>query len=452
MNNETLHIDDLLSSTFAGFEPAMPAMAWEGIANKLDEKKRRGGFIWWKAAAVALIVAGAWGTYHYALKSNKPAADTQIATPAKDLQGGNNGNAQIPGANSENNAATGSNAGTLKEGNETQSAFKPAQPKQNPVQNIQPELQIQNNTQGNTVNPPQSEIDAVNWTNIAENEAQGIESADVTSEEWATLAQALNQTTKAKEVGREKPFANRVSPLMFGFGVGQVVSNTNYSIASGKSAYVHPDFKSVMAKSEGILSSMSFNASVYFKLNKELPLYLTAGASFYQRKNSLNFDFDKYTFLENSTGNVPKDKFGNDPFGEFDNGVYAGRLQFKGSNSFTQFEIPVGVTLDKTLGKSGWSLMPTVSGNLGFITQKSGYTLDYHEMDVISLNPTWYRNHYFTLNSSLGIYKNLLNDKFKLGVSASGSYMLNSMYVPGASIKPKAFTGGLSTQLIWRID
>ena len=124
-------------------------------------------------------------------------------------------------------------------------------------------------------------------------------------------------------------------------------------------------------------------------------------------------------------------------------------MQFKGTNTFSQLEIPIGFMYDKTLGKK-WSVLPSLSANLGFITQKSGYTLDYQMLNVTPLNGSWFRKSYASATASFGIYRNFTN-QVKLGVSASGNYMLTQMYIPGATIKPRAFTTGLSTQLIWRL-
>lgn len=54
-NNE---FDKKLSETVSGMEGAVSEDDWNAINDRLNRKKRRGGFIWWSAAAVALIVIG----------------------------------------------------------------------------------------------------------------------------------------------------------------------------------------------------------------------------------------------------------------------------------------------------------------------------------------------------------------------------------------------------------
>ncbi len=454
MNNETLHIDDLLSNSFAGFEPAMPALAWEGIAAKLDKNSKKGGFAWLKAAAVVLIVAGAWYSLSHVLNHRNNGNNNSAVKVENTIKAESKSEKASGTENGENlNSKQNSNLGVSENSQENSTSHSPDLP----VNRSQsPSVQKQNND-----HLPQTPKETVadgsqnSYRQIVENNRERIRKSKIEDANWNQFLAEVAESAK-----NSKSLTPPVRPLLtfndrfsMGIGVGQAVSNTGYSINNEFKDYVHPYFKKEIEKGEGILSALNFNAAVYYKLGKESRLSVYSGISYFQRKTSLDFNFSNYTGFED--GLKPLDKFGNKAyFSNWDpkaNGTAIGTVEYKGINTFTQVEIPLGIMYDVAFGyKQKWSFMPAISTNVGFITQKIGKTLDYHTLEVTKIDPTWFRTTYFSLNSSLGIYKNLSNS-MKIGVNVSGSYMLTPMYVPGATIRPRALTGGLSTQLIWRL-
>lgn len=460
MNKETLHIDDLLSNSFGGFEPAMPAMAWEGIASKLDAKSKKRGFAWAKAAAVALIVAGSLFSVSQLLDHSSNSESTvnseKILTSDKNnqnsnigessatkngseetnsngnLNGDDNGNSNInPGYNSNSEATNKANGSPIYQ--------SPSDSKQDIL--VSP---ASSNTEGSV------QIEA--WDQIAENNAVGIKFDDISKNDWALIfGETANDAYQLIQPNPRKQFATKESRWMLGLGVGQVISNTNYALVDQYASYVHPFFKKEISKGEGILSALSLNASAIYQLGNQSKWFLIAGVSYFQRKNSVNFDLKQYTLF--TDGTKPTDKFGHRAFAEgwIPGGTPIDSVKFKGTNSITQIELPIALQYQINLGKSDWCILPSIGSSIGFITQKSGNTLDYYNLDLTRINSSLYRSNYITVNSSVGIYKNL-GTAFKFGVNLSGSYMLSSLYIPGTGVRPQAMTGGLSTQLIWRID
>lgn len=458
MNRETLHIDDLLNRQFGAFEPAVPAMAWEGINAALDQKERKGILIWWKVAVVFIVAlslfeggrrtlnhfshnrtAGAASGAQHANPSSAPAIDNQntgshpseqVATGNQPSQGGSvaSSHHSVSGSASTHHTNTGIGSG-----------------------NGQPDADGSEHTASGETNTQTENEESHSYRQFDLNDAKGISSQKVEDPSLNEMLakQAVENGIKARELP-VRPVVE-MGRLQFGLGVGQLVSNTGYSINPEYKNYVHPNYLKEMSAGEGILSSLSFNSTLAYKISTSKPFYLFTGLSFYQRKNSLNFNFDNYYIARDLFSGAPKDKLGKSPLLENNNPVSNGKVTFKGTNTFTQFEIPVGAMYDVKLG-NGLHLMPSVSANLGILSQSGGNkTLDYQMDTITNIDPSWYRNTYYTLNASLGVYKDL-GRMFRFGVSASTSYMLTPVYVPGFTIRPRAFTGGLSTQLIWRLD
>ena len=108
-----LHIDDLLEATYAEFQPAVPALAWEGIAGKLDQSNNRKGFVWWKAAAVVAVLSGIGALVYQQMGATSEQGTTNTVenaekNPNSDLNSNgsdNNSNAPVVGC-SENAAET----------------------------------------------------------------------------------------------------------------------------------------------------------------------------------------------------------------------------------------------------------------------------------------------------------------------------------------------------------
>jgi hypothetical protein len=99
-----------------------------------------------------------------------------------------------------------------------------------------------------------------------------------------------------------------------------------------------------------------------------------------------------------------------------------------------------------------FTFIPSVSANLGFLSQSaSNVTLDYQFLEVSGVQKSWTRSNYILMNTTAGIYKDL-GMRIQWGVGATANYTVTQMYVSGASVRPRAFTGGITTQLIWRLD
>jgi hypothetical protein len=126
-------------------------------------------------------------------------------------------------------------------------------------------------------------------------------------------------------------------------------------------------------------------------------------------------------------------------------------VNFTGSNKITSVEIPVGWMGEYKLGH-GLSMVPSAALGFGLLSLNSNNsTLNYQLLEVEKVNRDWYRKTYLLMNTSAGIYKDL-GLRIKWGINASAGYTLSQMYIPGAPVRPRAFTGGLTTQIIWRLD
>jgi hypothetical protein len=453
LSNETLHIDDLLSNSFAGFEPAMPAFVWDNIANELDKKTQKRGFVWWKVAAIALVLAGlGYGIRQFQNQSNnakvsKSDKSDQSAHKQSQNSGDKSSASHTSGISPQSNQGKNNSAVIASPAN-SEAKLNKGTHVQNPLHDApQPT---------NLTPAPINPMPAQTYQEIvlAENGMEGIKLVEIEDPSWSQFLQ-----NEAKEILSAKtltppvrPLVNLGSHFMLGLGVGQAISNTGYSVNNQYSRYVNPMFKKEITQGEGILASLCVNAALYYKINKESKVSFYSGLSYYQRKNSLNFNFGRYT--PDFDGLLPRDKQGKLAF--IENYKPAGKpfdtINFKGTNTFTQIEIPLGICANFDFGhKKAWSFIPSFSTNIGFITEKVGKTLDYSELNVVKIDPTWYRTTYFSLNASAGIYKTI-NTNVKIGLNMGAGYMLTPMYVPGSTIRPRALTGGLSTQLIWRID
>jgi hypothetical protein len=237
------------------------------------------------------------------------------------------------------------------------------------------------------------------------------------------------------------------SKFLIGVGVGQMVSKNGISINPKYREYVHKDFAKNMRDGEGLLSAMSFSGSLGYNIGGNN--YLFSGVSYYQRRNSVRFNFEWNPPVTDNTNGEEADKNGNYPIKDY-NDLQIRKTEFTGTNIFTEFDIPIG-----WFGQFEWNkkytFIPSVSANLGFLSiDTRNVTLDYAAPRVVGVNRAWYRNTFALMSASAGIYRNI-GPSLKWGLNVSGNYTLTQMYEAGSTIRPRAFTSGLNTQLIWRL-
>jgi hypothetical protein len=234
-----------------------------------------------------------------------------------------------------------------------------------------------------------------------------------------------------------------------GFGAGQVMSATALAVNPNFSNYVHKNYTKHQSGGEGLMAAMNFAGTLAYKLGGKH--YLYTGATYYQRRNSLNFNFTDEAPALNAVGNVKKDIFGNYPIKGYVQAGSGVTVNFTGSNTFTNIEIPLGWMAQYPFGK-GLTFIPSAAAGFGFLSLNSNNsTLNYQLLEVEKVHRDWYRKSYLMMNTSAGVYKDL-GLRIKWGLNASAGYTLSQMYLPGSPVRPRAFTGGLTTQIIWRLD
>lgn len=446
-----LHIDDLLEATYADYQPAVPALAWEGIASKLDQNSKRKGLVWWKAAAIVAVVSGIGALAYQQIQSFNNANTSDTVQNNQDIQK-NNAN-----ANAESNANAGNGASNTPiidndlnaAGNAGISNDKATAP------NVSAKPVKQVATKGGAVvNNPE----AANPNAAANEHIQTVE-----TQTWNSNAHLISFGIRHNDIG-EQPNVDlnqkdKVSlnilpiPTVIGsrtiatFGVGQLVSSTGISVNPEYGNYVHKNFSKRLSEGEGLLASMNFSGTFGYRVQGNN--YIFGGMNYYQRKNSLNFNFTDEAPALNAVNNPPLDKFGRYPIKDYLSGGV--EVNFKGTNTITNIDFPIGWMAQWNFGKK-YTFVPAVSANFGFTSQSSqNTTLDYQFLDVQKVEQNWYRKNYLLMNTSAGVYRNI-GMRIKWGLSATANYTVTQMYVPGATIRPRAFTGGLTTQIIWRLD
>lgn len=435
MNSNTLHIDELLNQSFSGFEPSVPAFAWEGITDRLDSQKRKKAIWWWTAAAALVLLVSSSllllnssnentvvPAAEHSVKLNEGAVEQQneIAnTPTEHSEAKSNGLGNSNPSNNANNASGSKQRTAQKQGVDAYTSS----PKQ--------DLRIT--------------VEAVNDNRVmADLYSLGIGLFELPSEDWTQIAPSVKLVN---EIGPVKT-TELGKGFYMGLGVGQLVTATGFHVNPDFGNYVHKNFTKRMAEGEGLLASLSFNASLGYRISKNHSFF--AGVNYYQRKNSLNFSFTDEAPALDAVNNPPLDKFGRYPIKDY-LGSSTVDVNFKGTNTFTAIDFPIGWMGDFKMNRT-WSFVPLVSANLGMLNVSAGNsTLDYQFLDVVPTQRSWYKRNYVLMNTSAGIYKNI-GQRIKWGVNATANYTVTQLYISGASIRPRAFTGGFTTQLIWRLD
>lgn len=431
MTTRTLHIDELLNNAGAAFEPAVPAFMWDSIEATLDKRDRKGGLVWWKAAAIVAVLSGVGvaGWYLSQNKAEMPASvnivsDNTAAQPdaLSGKQDGSGANTITPGTDAAGAEKTNEKSAVSIQQHRNASGYKTAAPdkSQKPEQIV-----IENEFVNREFNLNHFGIRA---------ESSALPLLDASGK-------LRNLISPPEEVLGAR--------MLLGIELGQAVSSTGFTVNPKFGNYVHKNFASRMAEGEGILSALSFSGQLAYRVAGAH--YIFAGANYYQRRNSLNFDFRDEAPALNSVGNVERDVFGNYPIKGYISAGSGIDVKFTGTNTITAVDFPLGWMSQLKVAK-GITLIPSASVNLGLISVNSNNaTLNYQLLEVEKVNSDWYRKGYTLLNTSAGLYKDF-GMRLKWGVNLNAGYTLSQMYIPDSPVRPRAFTGGLSTRLIWRLD
>lgn len=434
-----MHIDQLLEASYLGFEPEVPAFAWDRIESTLDSNKKR--FIWytWHKIAIVGIIAilGYVGTRSFVASDEAPMVMQPSTTSQVEPQTSNKKQNTVEG-NTQNQGSAGETV-------VTKNTIAPATPRM---------PKAVQSTSGNKVAndgvAEQGVADPVQHTEIVGSETLK------QFELLRTLGFGPTDVDAMPEAGltAKKKFAFQVLPLSpyrhkwyVGFGVGQLVSSTGYTVNPEFNNYVHKNFTKRMSEGEGLLASLNFSGSLGYRIAGVHFVY--SGVNYYQRRNSLNFNFTDEAPALNAVNNPPLDRFGRYPIKDYlSSGI---EVNYKGTNVVTAVELPLGWMAQIPVSKH-FTFIPSVSANLGFLSQSaSNVTLDYQFLEVSGVQKSWTRSNYILMNTTAGIYRDL-GMRIQWGVGATANYTATQMYVSGASVRPRAFTGGITTQLIWRLD
>ena len=434
-----MHIDQLLEASYLGFEPEVPAFAWDRIESALDTNKKR--FIWytWHKIAIVAIIA----TLGYVGSRSFISSDVALV-------------ATQPAVTSQNQPQTSLNEKNSAEGNDQNQVSKEVMgsAEKNSV-HVAPRMH-----QGNSTTADRSEAtDAIADQGDVDSDQQAAAAGTETLKQFELLhALGFGSTDvdamPEAALDANKKVAFQILPLSpyrhkwcVGFGLGQLVSSTGYTVNPEFNNYVHKNFTKRMSEGEGLLTSLNFSGSLGYRVAGVH--FLFSGVNYYQRRNSLNFNFTDEAPALNAVNNPPLDRFGRYPIKDYlSSGI---EVSYKGTNVVTAVELPLGWMAQIPLAKR-FTFIPSVSANLGFLSQSaSNVTLDYQFLEVSGVQKSWTRSNYILMNTTAGIYKDL-GMRIQWGVGATANYTVTQMYVSGASVRPRAFTGGITTQLIWRLD
>jgi len=438
-----------LESAYAGFEPALPAFAWEGIEHRLNGRKRKVALLWWSAAAI-VVATSITGIIYWNQHTSIP--DTNSAFHKDQSSGEIQKQSTAPGNQGMNDATENTenpadlNSENKKDNRSQNSTSGNASNKPNP--NTPVRIQNEDIIHPENLNPDLNEADANSGSYAATfNQLNGFGLRYENSEAMRAEIQIPASESHKLKLNITPPDRVMGARVMLGLGVGQIVSQTGFGVNPKYKNYVHEEFQKQMKNGEGILGAMSFSGSVGYRVISNH--YLYTGINYYQRRNSINFDFDWRVPVTTSTGGEKPDLNGNYPIKSYF--TFVNHTKFEGTNTYTEIDIPLGWYAQYKVGKK-FTFIPSVSANIGFISIGSNnVTLGYKDLDAIAQPKSWYRSSIMLFNGSAGIYRDL-NNKIKWGINANANYTATPLYDAGQTLRPRAFTGGLTTQIIWRLD
>lgn len=237
------------------------------------------------------------------------------------------------------------------------------------------------------------------------------------------------------------------SRWLLGVGVIQNRSGMAYSVNPDNLKYVHKNYLKRMREGEYTAGNIQAGISLGYKLNQKWAVL--TGLNYSVLSNRQNFDFSDEVPVTLMPGNKP-DKFGNYPIIGYFTPSVPGYTNYQGFSKLSFVEVPIGVSYEHRLNRK-WCLIPTATINSCIISGESGKTLDYQLLSVVSRQSEWFRKTVFTASAGVGLYKSI-SPGLQLGANFVSTRNLTTVYVPDASVRPKAWSAGLGMQLLWRID
>lgn len=424
MRNEDTHNDKQLQRLFQSFEPVVPPGAWEGIAGALDRKRNRRIAMWWITAAAVFIggMAALWLGLNDLKQTRKVDRQAEVAKATETGKG--ESNSIILGGNSSK-SANNQNLVRVNSGGNAKIDIKP----------ISSEKIFQENKEQNQIVPESS-------PEIAGNDRELVNpfGLRILPSKWP-VADAITSV----DVPKPKLYKAPVSKWTLAAGVLQMQTGNGHSVNPANSRYVHKNYLSHMKEGEQNMGGTGFSLQLGYQLNRKFTL--TGGLQFRQLNTRQHFSFADEVPVTLVPGNTP-DKFGNYPIiGYFGNTV---SISYSGFQRNNMLEIPLGITADFAIS-SKWSVKPAITINTGFISDFSGFTLDYQQLQTISQQADWFRKVQISGSLSAGAYRKI-NRNLQWGVTLGAARMFTPTYVPDASVRPRNHAAGLGTQIIWRID
>jgi hypothetical protein len=246
-----------------------------------------------------------------------------------------------------------------------------------------------------------------------------------------------------------KPVQRPTVPGRWVLGVGVVQNRAGmaYSVNPENRSYVHKNYLKRMQEGEFMAGNVQAGISLGYKLNKKWTLL--SGINYAMLSNRQDFNFSDEVPVTMMPGNKP-DKFGNYPIIGYFTPSVPNFTQYKGFSKISFIEVPLGLSYEHKLNRK-WSLIPSATLNACRIAGETGYTLDYQLLSAVPRKSEWFRKTVFTAAASVGIYKEI-SPRMQWGVNLLSSRNLTPVYVPNASVNPRAWSAGMGMQILWRID
>lgn len=406
----------------------------------MDTGKRRRAIWWWSAAAALLLIVAGVGT---CILAEKNRADKQAGEHISSSQ-----DAGMKASPAESKEKTSGSIGAAPEtAGQNPTAGNHAAPEAMPAPRTATQRPVPAPAQ---VLPRTADANPARQTADAELTAEKTVRTLITQSPFG-IREVLLPAAEIKDPGKIASLApGDYHPVygrwLLGFGVSQNQSGIGYAIHPQYREYVHKNYLTRMGEGESSLGAVQAGLFAGYRLGHNFSLI--SGLQYLQRNTRQQFNFSDEVPVTMMPGNKP-DKFGNYPIiGYFSP---SGTTSYQGFTRLTVFEIPIGLMYDWKLRGGKWVVSPAVSVNTGFVVSETGSTLDYQQLSVVQRQPDWFRKTTLSGNGALGLYRQL-GHNMRIGAVMSAAYTATPVYVPGATVRPRAWATGLGTQLIWRID
>ncbi|MFN4913910.1 MAG: hypothetical protein ACK5FT_01205 [Sphingomonadales bacterium] len=425
MKNENNHTDKQLQGLFQSFEPPLPKGVWDGIADKLDQNRRRRLVLWYSVAAVFIAVG-----------------IIAVCLGLSDSQ-------KIKSVAKHNIEKTDS----LKHNQKETSKSSAEHVDQQALNNNNGGKLHARHAEGNSADMPAEAISGEPTVKCVEPppppSAEATESSVLLPEPFG-----LRKLTAPVEVAKAPVWLSRPRPAAFNMpdgrwmisaGIMQQQSGNEYAVNPNFSRYVHKNYLNRMKEGEQAMGSIGLSVQLGYRLNKRYALM--GGLNYRQMNTKQQFNFSDEVPVTLMPGNTP-DKFGNYPIiGYFGS---TGNVSYSGFQRNSLIEVPLGIMADFPVTRH-WSVKPAVFINTGFVSGVSGFTLDYQQLLLTSQRLDWYRKVQMSAAFSMGAFRHISRN-VEWGATLSGTRMITPAYVPDASVRPRNHALSVGTQIIWRID